>query len=116
MVIVNSAVSFPALFLALTLKEYVPDFVGVPEISPVALSRVRPLENFPDLLPLMSPPLASGNLHKVLEVLQNWYIIFNFSDNDRAIEFLNAAGIKMCGMETFRHCRNSYIFRSARIS
>ena len=63
-------------------------------------------------------PNIPGGLNKVLEVLKNGYInieylydvgtkyshnirktciIFKFSDNDRAIEVLNAAGIKMLG-------------------
>lgn len=65
-------------------------------------------------------PNIAGGLNKILEVLKNGYInieylynvgtkytynstciIFKFSDNEKAVEVLNAAGIKMLGQGDF---------------
>jgi hypothetical protein len=58
---VNSSVSLPAAFEAVTVKLYVPVVVGVPEITPVVVLRDRPAGNSPsDTLHVMgSVPVAA---------------------------------------------------------
>jgi len=45
MTILSAFVPFPAEFVALTVKLYVPIVVGVPEITPVASFKIRPAGN-----------------------------------------------------------------------
>ena len=49
MTMINALVTFPAEFVALTVKLDVPAVVGVPVIAPVVAFKVKPVGNVPSV-------------------------------------------------------------------